>query len=88
MDLKNNSFSTVSGNSLDLLSSKIRPADENSLSTAVDVGGGVKYFFANLFPGNKLSEQKTGSCVYHGKSNFFGFGCLFVILSCGLVSAP
>ena len=33
---------------LDLLSSKIRPADENSLSTAVDVGGGVKYFFANL----------------------------------------
>ena len=48
LDLKNNSFSTVSGNSLDLLSSKIRPADENSLSSAVDVGGGVKYFFANL----------------------------------------
>ena len=48
LDLRNNIFSKLSGKSLDLLSSRNNPAEEKSISTEIDVGGGVRYFLANF----------------------------------------
>jgi hypothetical protein len=41
---RKSNFSRVLGDSLDLLSLAIKPATEKSLSTSVDVGGGVRNF--------------------------------------------
>ena len=44
LSLRKSNFSRVSGDNLALLSAAIRPAAENSLSTSVEVGGGVRNF--------------------------------------------
>ena len=59
-DLRKSNFSAVSGKSFDLLTSKIRPAEAKSLSTAVDVGGVFKYLNFNI---GQIRCDKSGGLV-------------------------